>query len=125
MAKRLLVSAVVACAILIAPSAQRFAAADAAQTPSDVVFGLDLARAGADACNFTFSDSDKAALDRELATRIAEAKLSAEKAQDLAANARKAVADHKAADPQLCAEGGQFFGLVRELFDASADRPPR
>jgi hypothetical protein len=97
----------------------------AEQTPADVVFGLDLAKAGAAACDFTFSDSDKAALDRELASRIAEGKLSAAQVLDIDAQARKAIADRKKKEPGLCAPDGDFYGLVRELFDASADKPRR
>jgi hypothetical protein len=100
-------------------------AESAEQTPADVVFGLELAKAGAAACNFTFSDSDKAALDRELASRIAEGKLSAAEVSDIDDRARRAVADHKAKEPGLCAANGEFYGLVRELFDASADNPHR
>jgi hypothetical protein len=116
---------VLALAVVFALSAPRLAAQGAEQTPADVVFGLDLAKEGAAACNFTFSDSDKAALDRELASRIAEGKLSAARAADIDAQARTAIADRKTKEPGLCAPNGDFYGLVRELFDASADNPHR
>jgi tetratricopeptide (TPR) repeat protein len=101
-------------------------ASDADKKQEDALFGLYMARAGNIVCSFSdIDDAEKAALDGEIAKRIGSPGVTPLRAQAIEARTQNAAAEQKKTDPKFCASDGEFAGMVREMFDASADRPKR
>jgi tetratricopeptide (TPR) repeat protein len=99
---------------------------EADKKQENALLGLYLARAGNAACHFAdIDDAEKAALDREIAKRIGSDGVPPARAQALEGRAQQIVAEKKQSNAKLCAGDGGFAGNVREMFDASADRPKR
>ena len=91
----------------------------------DQLFGLFLAKWGDAACHYAdIDDDERKALDREVAGRIGPTGVSAARAAAIEARAKDGIARKTASNPKFCGDA-EFAVDVRELFDASADRPKR
>jgi tetratricopeptide (TPR) repeat protein len=90
----------------------------------DALFGLYLAKSGDAVCHYTdIDDDERTALDREVTTRIADG-VQPGRAEAIEAHAKDVVAQRTQANTKLCADA-EFAADVRNLFDATADRPKR
>lgn len=102
-----------------------FATPEASGQDEQTIFALYLARAGNVACGFGIDEEEKAALEREVASRMDKAHASADRAKQLEMRAEAIVAKRSKTDAKFCAPDGEFAGQAREMFDAVADRPKR